>query len=59
MAPSRLRSMPLPMPSSELAALLQGASLRRGGPVQGAPLSWFNRVLALVWLATALWLAGL
>ena len=43
---------------SNLAYALVGSALR-GWLAQGARLLWFNRLLALVLLATALWMAGL
>ena len=43
---------------SNLAYALVGSSLR-GWLAVGARLLWFNRMLALVLLATALWMAGL
>ncbi len=43
---------------SNLAYALLGSALR-GWLAQGARLLWFNRLLALVLLATALWMAGL
>jgi threonine/homoserine/homoserine lactone efflux protein len=43
---------------SNLAYALVGSALRNW-LAQGARLLWFNRLLALVLLATALWMAGL
>jgi len=43
---------------SNLAYALLGSALR-GWLAQGARLLWFNRLLALVLLATALWMAAL
>lgn len=43
---------------SNLVYALLGSALR-GWLAQGARLLWFNRLLALVLLATALWMAGL
>lgn len=43
---------------SNLSYALVGSALR-GWLAQGARLPWFNRLLALVLLATALWMAGL
>ena len=42
---------------SNLSYALLGSALR-GWLAQGARLLWFNRVLALVLLVTALWMAG-
>jgi hypothetical protein len=43
---------------SNLAYALIGSALR-GWLAQGTRLLWFNRLLALVLLATALWMARL